>query len=126
MKIAVTHENGLVFEHFGHTESFKLYEVIDGEVKSMRVLSTNGSGHGALAVFLKDHGIDTLICGGIGAGAKTALADAGITVYPGVKGACDKAVLDFVMGNLDYDPDTLCGHHDHEHGDHDCGSHSCH
>ncbi len=126
MKIAVTHENGTVFEHFGHTESFKVYEVIDGEVKSMRVLSTNGSGHGALAGFLKDLGVDTLICGGIGGGAKTALSDAKITVYPGVKGACDKAVLDFVMGKLNYDPDTLCSHHDHEHSDHDCGSHSCH
>lgn len=128
MKIAVTHENGTVFQHFGHTESFKVYEVIDGEVKSMRVVPTNGSGHGALAGFLKDLGVDTLICGGIGGGAKTALSDAGITVYPGVKGACDKAVLDFVMGKLNYDPDTLCSHHDHdhEHGDHDCGSHSCH
>lgn len=126
MKIAVTHENGLVFQHFGHTESFKIYEVIDSEVKSMRVVSTNGSGHGALAGFLKDSGVDTLICGGIGGGAKNALAEAGITIYPGVKGACDKAVLDFVMGKLQYDPDTLCSHHDHEHGDHDCGSHSCH
>jgi predicted Fe-Mo cluster-binding NifX family protein len=126
MKIAVTHENGTVFQHFGHTESFKIYEVIDGEVKSMRVVSTNGSGHGALAGFLKDSGVDTLICGGIGGGAKNALAEAGITIYPGVKGACDKAVLDFVMGKLQYDPDTLCSHHDHDHGDHDCGSHSCH
>ena len=126
MKIAVTHENGTVFQHFGHTESFKIYEVIDSEVKSMRVVSTNGSGHGALAGFLKDSGVDTLICGGIGGGAKNALAEAGITIYPGVKGACDKAVLDFVMGKLQYDPDTLCSHHDHEHGDHDCGSHSCH
>ena len=126
MKIAVTHENGTVFQHFGHTESFKVYEVIGGEVKSMRVVPTNGSGHGALAGFLRDLGIDTLICGGIGGGAKNALAAAEIKIYPGVKGACDKAVLDFVMGKLDYDPNTLCSHHDHDHGDHDCGSHSCH
>ncbi|MGM9975057.1 MAG: NifB/NifX family molybdenum-iron cluster-binding protein, partial [Clostridiaceae bacterium] len=25
MKIAVTYENGEVFQHFGHTEQFKLY-----------------------------------------------------------------------------------------------------
>ena len=124
MKIAVTHDNGTVFQHFGHTESFKIYEVIDGEVKSMKVVPTNSSGHGALAGFLRDLGIDTLICGGIGGGAKDALAAAEIKIYPGVKGACDKAVLDFVMGKLDYDPNTLCSHHDH--GDHDCGSHSCH
>ncbi len=126
MKIAVTHENGQIFQHFGHTESFKIYEVIDNEVKSMRVVATNGSGHGALAGFLKDYGVDTLICGGIGAGAKTALKDAGITVYPGAEGACDKAVLDFCLGKLSYNPDTICSHHDHDHGEHDCGSHSCH
>ena len=67
-----------------------------------------------------------LLLGVSGVGAKTALAEAEIKIYPGVKGACDKAVLDFAMGRLDYDPDTLCSHHDHEHGDHDCGSHSCH
>ena len=126
MKIAVTYENGNVFQHFGHTETFKLYEVNDKEIVKMQVVSSNGEGHGALAGFLKDSGVDTLICGGIGGGAKNALAEAGITIYPGVKGACDKAVLDFVMGKLQYDPDTLCSHHDHEHGDHDCGSHSCH
>ncbi len=127
MKIAITFENGMVFQHFGHTENFKVYEVIDGEVKSMRVMPTNGSGHGALAGFLKDLGVDTLICGGIGGGAKNALAEAGIAIYPGVNGSCDKAVLDFVMGKLDYNPDTHCDHHDHDHGDgHDCGSHGCH
>ena len=26
MRIAVTYENGMVFQHFGHTEFFKLYE----------------------------------------------------------------------------------------------------
>ena len=126
MKIAVTYENGNIFQHFGHTEQFKIYNVEGDKIVSSEVISSNGSGHGALAGFLKDLGVDTLICGGIGGGAKSALADAGITIYPGVKGACDKAVLDFAMGRLDYDPDTLCSHHDHEHGDHDCGSHSCH
>ncbi len=126
MKIAVTCDNGQVFQHFGHTENFKVYEVIDGEVKSMRIMPTNGNGHGALAGFLADLGVDTLICGGIGGGAKAALSDAKITVYPGVKGACDKAVLDFVMGKLNYDPNTHCDHHEHGEGNHDCGSHSCH
>jgi predicted Fe-Mo cluster-binding NifX family protein len=126
MKIAVTYENGNIFQHFGHTEQFKIYDVENGEIINAEVVSTNGQGHGALAGFLDDNDVDILICGGIGGGAKTALAEAEIKIYPGVKGACDKAVLDFAMGRLDYDPDTLCSHHDHEHGDHDCGSHSCH
>ena len=26
MKIAVTYENGQIFQHFGHSENFKIYE----------------------------------------------------------------------------------------------------
>ena len=45
MKIAVTFENGEIFQHFGHTEQFKIYEVEDGKVVSAFVVDTNGSGH---------------------------------------------------------------------------------
>ena len=82
MKIAVTYENGQVFQHFGHTEQFKLYTVENGQITDSQVVDTNGSGHGALATFLKAHGVDTLICGGIGGGARTALAQAGISCTP--------------------------------------------
>lgn len=78
MKIAVTYDNGKVFGHFGHTENFKLYDTEDGKIKAMVVVPTNGSGHGALAGFLKEHGVEVLICGGIGAGAQAALTEAGI------------------------------------------------
>ena len=77
MKIAVTYENGQVFQHFGHTAQFKIYEAQEGRVLSSQVVDTNGSGHGALAGFLQAQGVDTLVCGGIGGGAKTALAQAG-------------------------------------------------
>ena len=86
MKIAVTYENGQVFQHFGHTAQFKIYEAQEGRVASSQVVDTNGSGHGALAGFLQAQGVDTLICGGIGGGAKTALAQAGIQLYGGVTG----------------------------------------
>ena len=73
MKIAVTYENGQIFQHFGHTEQFKLYEAVDGKITHAKVVDTNGSGHGALAGFLMQNGVDTLICGGIGGGAQAAL-----------------------------------------------------
>lgn len=38
MKIAVTYENGQVFQHFGHTENFKIYE-IDGKTVISSTLS---------------------------------------------------------------------------------------
>ena len=100
MKFAVTYENGQVFQHFGHTGQFKVYEVADGKVVSSAVLPTNGSGHGALAGFLRERGVDTLICGGIGGGARTALAEAGITLYPGASGEADAQLAALLAGSL--------------------------
>ena len=130
MKIAVTYENGEIFQHFGHTETFKIYDIADGKVVSAEVVDTNGSGHGALAGFLVTHGVDTLICGGIGGGAQNALAQAGIRLFGGVSGNADEAVNALLAGNLGYNPNVHCDHHDHEAGhscgDHGCGNHSCH
>ena len=125
MKVAVTYENGEVFQHFGHSEAFKLYEVEGGEVKSSEVVPTNGSGHGALAGFLRERGVEVLICGGIGAGAQNALAEAGIKLYGGVSGSADSAVQALIEGNLSYNPDVMCDHHGEDHhGDHEnCGGH---
>ena len=129
MKLAVTYLNGEVFQHFGHTQQFKIYDVSDGKVQSSEVVDTNGSGHGALASFLKDRGVEALICGGIGGGAQAALAQAGIELFGGVSGSADGAVKAYLAGTLGYDPQVHCDHHDHEHGeghgchggDHDCG-----
>ncbi len=127
MRIAVPYENGSIFPHFGRTEAFKLYDAEDGEVRASAVQSTDGSGHGVLVGFLRDKGVDALICGGIGGGAQTALAQAGIRLYGGVSGGADEAVRALLDGRLAYDPDVRCGHHDHAHGDeaHTCGAHGC-
>ena len=126
MKIAVTHQMGHIFQHFGHTEEFKFYEVTDGEITSIKVVSTNGSGHGALAGFLKENGVEVLICGGIGGGAQDALKKAEIAVYGGVTGSADAAVVAFLSERLAFNPDVRCDHHDHEHGEgHTCGEHGC-
>lgn len=126
LKIAVTYENGLVFQHFGHSEHFKLYDVTDGTVTGSEVVDTNGNGHGALAGFLRAHGVNVLICGGIGGGAKMALAQAGIQLFGGVQGDADQAVADYLAGKLSFNPDIQCSHHGDHHGEgHSCGSHSC-
>ena len=131
MKIAVTYENGQVFQHFGHTKQFKIYTAEDGQIIAGNVINTLGSGHGALAELLSMLNVDVLICGGIGGGAQAALAQAGIRIFGGVSGDADKAAESFVQGTLEYDPNAKCDHHDHEHGeghtcgDHGCGSHTC-
>ncbi|MGN0335840.1 MAG: NifB/NifX family molybdenum-iron cluster-binding protein [Lachnospiraceae bacterium] len=127
MKIAVTYENGEVFQHFGHTEQFKVYEVENGKIVASEVLSAGGSGHGALAGLLSMAGVDVLICGGIGGGARNALAEAGIELYPGACGNADAQVEAFLAGSLNYDPNTMCNHHGrrHDHG-HSCGEQEHH
>ena len=124
MRIAVTYENGEIFQHFGHTEQFKLYDIEDGKIVNEQVVDTNGSGHGALAGFLQAAKADALICGGIGMGAQMALADAGIKLYGGFQGSADEAAKALAAGNLEYDPDAHCDHHGHHH-DGDCGHEHC-
>lgn len=133
MKIAVAFENGQIYQHFGHTEQFQVYEVENGAVVGKTVEDTNGSGHGALAGFLRQLGVDAVICGGIGGGARQALAEAGIRLYGGVSGGCDEAVDALLAGTLEFAEDATCSHHgEHHHedgqacGSHGCGGHSCH
>lgn len=127
MKIAVTYENGEVFQHFGHTEKFKLYNIDGNNIVDAEVVSTMGQGHGALAGFLAENSVEVLICGGIGAGAQNALSEAGIKLYGGVKGDADEAVKALLNGSLSFNPDIHCDHHSHEHGsgEHTCGNHGC-
>ena len=131
MKIAVTYENGQIFQHFGHTEQFKIYEIDGDRIVASEVVDTNGSGHGALAGFLMQHGVNTLICGGIGGGAINALTQAGITVYAGAQGSCDACVEALIAGTLAQNGEATCdchGHdheHIHEHGE-SCGCHGHH
>ena len=146
MRIAVTYENGQIFQHFGHTSQFKVYDVEEGKVISSQVIDTNGSGHGALGGFLAANQVEVLICGGIGGGAQNALAQAGIRLYGGVMGEADAAVEAFIAGKLDFNPDVQCNHHGeghscgghghhheeghscggHGHGEGGCGHHGCH
>lgn len=124
MRVAVTYENGEIFQHFGHTQQFKFYDVEDEKIVREQVVDTMGSGHGALAGFLKENDVDALICGGIGGGAQSALAEIGIQLYGGVSGSADEAVGALISGNLGYNPNISCSHHDH--GEHSCGNHGGH
>lgn len=133
-RIAVTYENGNIFQHFGHTEEFKIYEVQDNKVVKSEVIGSGGSGHGALAALLSGHNIDVLICGGIGGGAQAALEERGIELCAGASGNADEAVEAYLRGEL-VNTGANCSHHgeghscgDHGEGDH-CGHHgdeSCH
>ena len=127
MKIAVPYENGNVFGHFGKTENFKMYDAEHGKTIKFEIVSTDGKGHGEHVAFLAANGVDILLCGGIGDGARTALENAGIKLYGGVTGNTDEVVESFLGGSLHYNPEAHCTHHEHEHGagGHTCGAHGC-
>ncbi|MEG2540165.1 MAG: NifB/NifX family molybdenum-iron cluster-binding protein [Clostridia bacterium] len=124
MKVAVTYSNGEVFQHFGHTEEFKVYDAENGKVVSSEIVKATDGGHSALAGLLNSHKIDVLICGGIGGGAKVALDELGIKLFGGVTGNADKAVEDFLNDKLNFNPDVKCNHFESHHGDE--GEHHCH
>lgn len=132
MKAAITYDNGSVFQHFGRTEEFMIYTIEDGKVTDKeKVDASSTGGHGALAPFLRDHGVEALICGGIGGGARAALGACGIKTYPGVSGSADDAAKAFAEGRLEFDENVECHHHDHEHEggchhDSDGAHHCCH
>ena len=121
MKIAVTYDNGNIFQHFGRTESFKVYEVEDNKVISSEVIGSNGVGHGALAGLLSGQSVDVLICGGIGGGAQAALQEAGVELCAGAEGDADQAVEAYLKGEL-ISTGANCDHHHDEDG-HSCGDH---
>ncbi len=132
MKIAVTYDSKEeVFQHFGHTEQFKVYDIENNEIVSSKILSSDGEGHSALAQLLENENIDKLICGGIGGCAVNALTEAGIEIFAGISGKADDAVNSLLKGTLEQTTSPNCSHHgdgnhQHHHGDgHSC-SHSCH
>ena len=123
MKIAVPFANGEVFQHFGHTENFKVYEIENGQIVSGEVINTNGSGHEALADFLSGLSVNVLLCGGIGGGAQAALSGVGIEICSGAQGDADAAVQAYLNGELE-SAGVNCDHHDHDHDDEEgCGGH---
>ncbi|MCR5481257.1 MAG: P-loop NTPase [Clostridia bacterium] len=124
-KIAVTYDNGEVFQHFGHTETFKVYNIERGSVVSSEVIGTEGAGHESLAGFLKEKGVNLLICGNLGDGAKKALGASGVQIIAGAQGSADDAVNAYLAGELKHNADAHCDHHDHEDGEHSCGEGGC-
>ncbi len=128
MKIAVTYENGNVFQHFGQTTQFKIFEIEENKVVKSEVIDSNGAGHGALVGLLSGLGVNTLICGGMGGGARNAFAEIGLEVISGAVGPVDQQVESFLAGHLETSPEHECHHHEghgegegHCHGGH-CGS----
>ena len=111
MKIATPYENEQVFQHFGRTLKFKIYEIENQEIIKSYLVDSYGQGHGALNQFLVKNKVDVVICGGIGSGAIHALNEFEIKVYGGVIGNCDEGIQNYLSGNLVYYTNIQCSCH---------------
>ena len=96
MRIAVTYENGEIFQHFGHTPQLKVYDVDNGKIVESQVVDTTESGHGALAGVLSRLEADVLICGGIGGGASAAITRMKRDIIAGIILPAVKIIMDAV------------------------------
>ena len=127
MKIAIPYENGEVFQHFGIAELFRVYTAEDGRVTDAALLEAKGLGHNhaGVAALLREAGVSVVLCGGIGAGAEQALAEAGLTLCSGVTGSADKAAQDYLSGTLQHGAGANCDHHHHHDEAQACGGGAC-
>ena len=123
MKYAICAHEEQVFQHFGKCAGFKMVEIEEGKVVSSTDVSSNGNGHSALVEFLKEQGVQVLVCGGIGEGARNALAEKNIQLISGAKGHLDIIINKLTKGTLMDDPSGKCDHHHEEHDG--CGEHTC-
>jgi predicted Fe-Mo cluster-binding NifX family protein len=125
MKIAVTTEGNQIFQHFGKCPTFTIFTVENGAIQEKATIDASQNGHAALTGFLKELGVEVVICGGIGGGAKQMLSSAGIKLISGIAGNIDSAVNSYLLGNLN-DLGGACNHEEHGQ-DHvcDCKNH-CH
>lgn len=118
MKIAATFDvsTNTIFQHFGKTQNFKIYEIVENKIIESKIIDNGGFGHHDLATYLKNMGVEILILGNRGQGAIDALNNAGIKQLAGITGNPDVAVQEFLSGTLKDNPDAKCNHHgEHEH-----------
>ena len=135
MIIAVSYKDGEIFEHFGHAEMFAIYRTNEQntEILEKTIVEVKETGHQAVADLMDANGVDVVIVGNIGAGARQALAEYGIVAFAGFCGDSDDAAELMMRGQLPYLTDEGncsggCGGcsggcHDHEGGDCGCGGH---
>ncbi|NMA67490.1 MAG: dinitrogenase iron-molybdenum cofactor [Clostridiaceae bacterium] len=116
-KIAVASDNGKVTEHFGHCESFILFDAEKGQVIKSKTVANPGHKPGFLPNFLADGGVNVIISGGMGGGAVEIFNGRNVEVVVGASGDAKTAVESYLKGDLKT-TGSVC--HEHQHHD-ECG-----
>ena len=97
MRIAVPYEDGNISDHFGRTETFKLYDTEGQDIQDTQLVKTEGRGHFYMVQFLTQHQVDLVLCQSMGNPSRNALKIAGITPELGWEGNADDAVKEYLQ-----------------------------
>ena len=117
MKIAVASEGTQVTEHFGHCESFIVFDVVNEAIVKQESVPNPGHRPGFLPNFLADRGVNVIISGGMGGGAVEIFNERNVEVVVGASGEAKNAVERYLNGELKT-TGSVC--HEHQHHD-ECG-----
>lgn len=112
IKIAVASEGEEVARHFGHCETFEIFEAENGQIVGSQSIPNPGHKPGFLPNFLNDQGVNVVISGGMGAGAVEIFNEKNIEVITGAQGQARVAAELYLKGMLK-STGAVC--HDHKH-----------
>ncbi|MFH0968144.1 MAG: NifB/NifX family molybdenum-iron cluster-binding protein [Methanobacteriota archaeon] len=118
LKIAIARDGSQVSGHFGHCESYALFEAENSEIRHIEDLKSPAHEPGKLPPFLASHGVNLIIAGGMGQRAVDLFHENGIEVILGVSGSIDKAAHDYLAGSL-VDSGSICSEHQHQCAEHE-------
>ncbi len=103
MKVAIAYENGEIYPHFGHCNTFALYNYYGettAECEKVLLDSSACQGHSAMAELMRRNGVDAVMAGNMGSEARAALLSMGIVPVVGYSGHADTAADLLVTGQL--------------------------
>ncbi|MCC6579469.1 MAG: NifB/NifX family molybdenum-iron cluster-binding protein [Phycisphaeraceae bacterium] len=135
MRIAVPVSDGRVNPHFGQSHAFDLVDVDESHrtIVARRTESAPEGGCGVLPMWLREHGVSLVVCGGLGPGALAKLNHAGIEVIYGAPAEDVGDVIRAMLTGTLQTAGSLCDHHGHGEGHghghdhhHEHGESCCH
>lgn len=100
MKVSVATDNGMVAGHFGRCPEYTIANIVNGKVENIQTVKNPGHEPGRIPQFLHEQGVESIICGGIGARAIGFFADFGIEVVAGIQGNVAQVLNEYAKGNV--------------------------
>lgn len=111
-RIAVASDQKRVCGHFGHCETFEIFDSEGSRIVKEQSVPNPGHRPGFLPNFLHEHGVTVIISGGMGGGAVQIFEEHGIEVVLGAEGSSREAAQAYLNGTLKAGG-SVCAEHNH-------------